>query len=267
MAKLSLSRAWDETRASLAGDGKLYVALALALIALPATIYGTLAPSALLGGAPQEMSMQLLFLLILAVNALGRLAISRLALRHATVGESIGHALQRILPLAAAFILFMLPVVLLLTPFLPAVMAAPENPPPGALLASSAIIIAAFIFGVRLALPLVPIAAAEQIGPIALLKRAWRITSGNWWRLAAFLIIFFTASLLAARAVGYVLGGTLILLSGPLEPMAITALILAAVLAVVGAAFTTVFSIMLARIYVQLSGPDHAGVSVPSSGT
>jgi hypothetical protein len=64
-----------------------------------------------------------------------------------------------------------------------------------------------------------------------------------------------------------VLGGTLILLSGPLEPMSITALILAAVLALVGAAFTTVFSIMLARIYVQLSGPDHAGVSVPSSGT
>ena len=46
-----------------------------------------------------------------------------------------------------------------------------------------------------------------------------------------------------------------------------SALILASVLALVGAAFTTVFSIMLARIYLQLAGPDHAGVSVPSSGT
>jgi hypothetical protein len=146
-------------------------------------------------------------------------------------------------------------------------MASPENPPPDALLASCAIVLAAFIFGVRLALLLVPIAAAEAIGPVAMLKRAWQLTSGNWWRLAAFLIIFFLASFLAARAVGYVLGGTLILLAGPLEPMAVSALILAAVLSLVGAAFTTVFSIMLAKIYIQLAGPVHADVSVPSSGT
>ncbi len=267
MAKLSLSKAWDETRASLGGGGKLYVAIALALIALPATIFGTAVPSALLGGAPQDSTFQLLFLLVLLLNAVGRLAISRLALRPATVGESIRHAVGRILPLIAAFLIFVVPVALMLTPFLPQVMAAPENPPPGALLASFAIVLAAFIVGVRLALLLVPIAAAEAIGPIALLKRAWQLTSGNWWRLAAFLIIFFAANILAARAVGYVLGGILILLVGPLEAMTVSALILSAILALVAAAFTTVFSIMLARFYAQLAGPAHDSVTVPSSGT
>lgn len=267
MARLSLSKAWDETRAHLAADGKLYIAIALALFVLPATVFGTLEPSALMGGTPQNSTVQLLFLLVLLLNGAGRLAISRLALRHATVGEAIGHAMRRIMPLAAAFLIFLIPVVLLLTPFLPAVMASPDNPPPGPLLASLAITLAAFILGVRLALPLVPIAAAEPIGPVALLKRAWQLTAGNWWRLAGFMIVFFAASLLAARAVGYVLGGVLILVSGPLEPMGVSALVLAAVLALVGAAFTAVFSVMLARIYVQLAGPGHADVSVPSSGT
>ena len=37
--------------------------------------------------------------------------------------------------------------------------------------------------------------------------------------------------------------------------------------AFIQAGFTIIFAVMLARIYVQLSGPGHAGVSVPSSGT
>ena len=265
MAKISLSRAWDETRAAAAGDGKLYFATALALFALPATIFGTMAPEMLLGGTPENESVQIIFLVVLVLNAIGRIAISRLALRRASVGEAISHGLKRLLPVAGAFIIFILPAVLLLVPFLPKVMAAPQNPPPDALLISTLIIIAAFVIGVRLVLMLVPVAAAEAAGAIALLKRSWQLTKGNWWRLAAFLAAFFAASILASRAVGYALGGVLLLAAGPIKPMSLGALILAAVLALVGAAFTTMFSIMLARIYVQLSG--HAAASVPSSGT
>lgn len=265
MAKLSLSKAWDETRAAAAGDGKLYFAIALALLALPATVFGTMAPEMLLGGTPGNQSVQLLFLLVLVLNAIGRIAITRLALRPESVGEAIIHGLKRLLPVAGAFIIFILPVVLLLVPFLPRVMAAPQNPPPDALLIATIILIAAFVIGVRLVLLLIPVAAAEPAGPIALLKRSWQLTRGNWWRLTAFLIAFFAANILASRAIGYALGGVLLLVSGPIKPMTVSGLILAAVVALVGAAFTAMFSIMLARIYVQLSG--RASASVPSSGT
>jgi hypothetical protein len=133
------------------------------------------------------------------------------------------------------------------------------------LLISTLVLIAAFVVGVRLVLLLVPVAAAEPGGAIALLKRSWQLTKGVWWRLTAFLAVFFIASILASRAIGYALGGVLLLVAGPIKPMALSALILAAALALVGAAFTALFSIMLARIYVQLSG--HASASVPSSGT
>ena len=264
MAKLSLSKAWDETRAALAADGKLYVAIALALIALPTTVYGTMEPAALLGGTPQGGSPQLVFLVVMLINLLGRLAISRLALRPASVGEAIGGGARRLPAVVGAFLLFLLPFIAALTPFLPQVMANPQSPPPGPLLISTAIIILAFVLGVRLALLLVPVAAAEGGGPLVLLKRSWRITSGNWWRLAVFLFAFFVASMLTARAIGYIVGGAVILAAGRLEPMAVSSLVLAAVLAVVGAAFTTVFSVMLARIYVQLAAP---AAGVPSSGT
>ena len=265
MAKLSLSKAWDETRAASATDGKLYVAIALALLALPATIFGTLAPEVLLGGTPENERLQLVFCVLLLLSAIGRIAISRLALRHGTVGEAINHGIRRLLPVAGAFLLYIVPFVLLLAPFLPKVMASPQSPPPDALLASTVILLAAFIVGVRLVLVLVPVAAAEDGGPIALLKRSWQLTRGNWWRLTAFLAVFFIASILASRALGYVLGGVLLLVSGPIKAMTLSSLILSAPLALVGAAFTTLFSVMLARIYVQLSGRGLA--SVPSSGT
>jgi hypothetical protein len=40
MANLSISAAWDETKAILAHDGKLFASVALALIALPALVTG-----------------------------------------------------------------------------------------------------------------------------------------------------------------------------------------------------------------------------------
>lgn len=248
----------------MAADGKLHVAIALALIALPGTIYGTMEPAAVLGGTPQGGLPQIVFLVVMLINLLGRMSISRLALRPASVGEAMGAGAKRLPAVVGAFLIFLVPFIAGLAPFLPQVMANPQSPPPGPMLIATAIIILAFVLGVRLALPLVPIAAAEAGGPVTLLKRGWRITSGNWWRLAVFLFAFFVASVLTVRAIGYIVGGAVILAAGRLEPMALSTLILAAVLALVGSAFTTVFSVMLARIYVQLAAP---AAGVPSSGT
>ena len=44
MAKLSISRAWDETREVLKRDGRLLSIVAFALLALPSTVHSRSAP-------------------------------------------------------------------------------------------------------------------------------------------------------------------------------------------------------------------------------
>jgi hypothetical protein len=256
--KLSLSNAWDETRARFPRDGKLYAAVALAFLVLPGTVFGTIAPGALMGEQP-DGAIGALMLVVLLLGLVGRLAIATLALRPSSVGEAISHALRRTPAVAVAFILFFLPVAVLLSPFLPAVLQSPESPPSGPLLAATAVLVLAFVMGVRLLMLVIPANSAESIGPVALLKRSWLLSSGNWWRLAIFFLIFFVGSMVAARAIGFTVGGALILLVGPLQPMSLSALVLAIVLSVVGAGFTTTFIVMLARIYAQLRAP-HATV-------
>jgi len=253
MPKLSLSKAWDESRIFLPRDAKLYASIALAFIVLPSTIFGTIAPAALAGNTEPTATTGVMVLIVSIIGLVGRIAIANLALKPAAVSEAIRTAAKSTPAAVLAFCIFFLPIVLLLSPFVPAVMASPENPPSGPLLASTAIAIAAFIIGVRLALLIIPIAAAERQGPLAMLKSSWQLSSGNWWRLTIFLLVFSIASYIAARAVGFAIGGALILLVGPLAPYSLSALIFALILSLVGAAFTSLFSVMLARIYVQLS--------------
>jgi hypothetical protein len=56
------------------------------------------------------------------------------------------------------------------------------------------------------------------------------------------------------------------LLLGPVEPLSVAALLVSLVSAIANAAVVTVLTVMLARIYVQLSGRESLDVSVPSSG-
>lgn len=253
MPKLSLSKAWDEAKVFLPRDAKLYASIALAFVVLPSTIFGTVAPAALAGTAEPTGRTGVIVLLVSIIGLVGRIAIANLALKPAAVADAIRTAAKSTPGAVAAFALFFLPVILLLAPFIPAVVASPENPPAGPLLASTIVMIAALILGVRLVLLVIPIASAERTGPIALLKRSWALSSGNWWRLTIFVLVFFIANYIAARAVGFVIGGSLILLLGPLAPLSLSALIFAIILSLISAAFATLFSVMLARIYAQLS--------------
>jgi hypothetical protein len=53
---------------------------------------------------------------------------------------------------------------------------------------------------------------------------------------------------------------------GPLEPMSGSALVVALAQALVNAAVSSLFAVMVARIYLQLTGRGGAQASVPSSG-
>lgn len=253
MAKLSLSKAWDEARASLPRDARLHASVALAFMVLPSTIFGTIAPTALAGNSEPDAKTGVMVLIVSIIGLIGRIAIANLALKPVAVADAIRTAARATPAAVVAFCIFFLPIILLLSPFVPAVMASPENPPMGPLLAATIIALIGFIVGVRLMLLVIPIAAAERAGPVALLKRSWLLSSGNWWRLTIFVLIFSIASYIAARAVGFAIGGALILLLGPLAPYSLSALIFALILSLVAAVFATLFSVMLARIYVQLS--------------
>jgi hypothetical protein len=119
--------------------------------------------------------------------------------------------------------------------------------------------------GVRLILSS-PVASAEPLGPIGILQRSWRLTAGHWWVLFGFVLIILVCAIVLLLAIGAAAGVVIGLLIGSVQPMSGGALILALIQSLVSASITTLFAVMLARIYVQLTGGGRAQASVPRSG-
>ena len=109
MSALSISGAWEETKALLARDGRLFASVALALIVLPAAVMGVVDPRVSQGDAAPGWFNLLIFVVSL-ISLAGQLALIRLAFGPSvTVGGAIGHGLRR---LPAYFL-----ALLVLTPF------------------------------------------------------------------------------------------------------------------------------------------------------
>lgn len=268
--KLSISRAWDETKARVASDGKLMVAVALALIALPSAIVEFAMPGT--GGLQSSMSFgqALATILVTLIGIVGQLAIIRLALGPSvSVGEAIAHGARRAPAYLGSVILLILGLTVIALPLVGLFVASgasfePGNPPPPmALLVFLVLMIVAIFFAVRM-LMTSPVASAERSGPIEIIRRSWRMTAGHWWRLFGFIILFVIAILIAITAVGLIASLVARLAFGEIEPMSASALIVALVVSIVSAIATTLFVVMLARIYVQLSAGS-AETSVPST--
>jgi hypothetical protein len=102
-----------------------------------------------------------------------------------------------------------------------------------------------------------PVASLEDVGPIAILRRSWTLTAGHWWPLFGFLLVFVIGAGVLLLAVGAAIGSVVVLLMGPIHPLSASALIIALVQSLVSAAVTTLFAVMLTRIYLQLT--DRAG--------
>ena len=73
-------------------------------------------------------------------------------------------------------------------------------------------------------------------------------------------------AIICLLAVGSAAGVVVRLLVGTVQPMSAAALVLALIQSLVSAAITTLFAVMLARLYLQLTGRD-VQATVPSSGT
>ena len=273
-SRLSISRAWDETKALIASDGRLLSVVALAFIAFPSAIGQFVNPSSGFGGGTGSPGMALLTLVIAIVGVVGQLAIIRLALGPATtVGQAISGGARRTPVYLGAAILIILALVVLAVPFFGVLAAmgvtfergAPPPPPAATLILIVYGAIVLFI-GTRM-LVTSPVAMAEQAGPIAILKRSWALTRGNFWKLLGFILLFLLAAILALGAIGIAAGLVARLFAGVVEPLSVGALFVALVAGVANAVATTLFVLMISRIYVQLAGAGAAEVTVPSSGT
>lgn len=263
-AKLSLSKAWEETRDVFRRDGRLVTIVALALMVLPGTIQALVTPEAPPGELPEPGAWLIVALLALVVGLVGQISLVRLALGPATsVGEAIAHGARRTPAYLAAMLIWILPFVLALILLMGLVRQ--PNPNAAAALAFFVVLLIMIFLFVRLMVA-VAVAGAEGVGPLAILQRSWSMTAGNWWRLFAFFLLFLIAAFCVMIATGAVIGGLVALVIGRPEPMNLASLIIALVTQLAVTAVTAVFIVMLARIYTQLAGRVEAQASVPSSG-
>jgi hypothetical protein len=273
MRGLSISAAWDETRAVLAHDGRLIAAVALALIALPTAVTGLIDPN---GVSDVSGPLWIDFVVVIASLAAlaGQLALVRLALSPSImVGAAITHGLRRMPIYLLAAILIVVGLLVLAIPFGIALFAlgvpldSKNMPatPPVTLVMILYIALVCYI-GVRMLMS-APVASAEAAGPIAIIRRSWALTSGHWWHLFGFVILFFIGAIAILFAVSAASGVVAGLFLGRIEPMSAGALLVALVEAIANAAMTGLFAVMLARIYAQLAGIAALQASVPSSGT
>lgn len=269
MSKLSLSRAWEETRAVLSRDGRLFASVALALVVLPQTLIGLLAPAT--SGEPSSLTLALLGVTIL-IGFIVQVSLNRLAIGPSTtVGAAIARGFTRMPALLGSFIILTIGIFILLIPIvlvlgLVGAISTPSgnNEAPAGLIVLMLTLVALCYAIFQLA---IPIAAAETGGSIHLLARSWQLARGAYLRLLAFVTLMFLSLAILVAAGQFAIGSIIVTTLGPPSALSLSALILALVTSLIQAAVTVVFAVMLARIYVQRSAGDAGRVSVPRSGT
>ena len=273
--KLSISRAWDETKARIAADGRLLLTVALALIAVPTAIAEFAFPTPGPTNLPQSPVQGAVMIVVTLIGLVGQLAVIRLAIGPSvSVGEAIAHAVRRApaylgaaLLLLLALFLIAIPVGMVLTAMGMSFGPGASTPPSGgALVVLLLFLVVLLVLAVRM-LVTSPVASAEALGPIGIIRRSWRLTAGNTWRLLGFICLFLIGAVVLVAAVDIVTGLIVTAALGPPDPRSVSALVAGLVMALLSAAVTTLFIVMIARIYVQLAEGSGAEASVPTSGT
>src|SRR3954453_19429487 len=117
MRGLSISQAWDETREILIRDGRLYVAVALALVVLPAVVTGVINPSGV-ASTKNPLWITLVSFAASLITLAGQLGLVRLALGPSvTVGGAIAHGMRRMPVYLGAALLIILALLVVAVPF------------------------------------------------------------------------------------------------------------------------------------------------------
>ena len=265
---LSIGTAWAEAAAFVRSERRLLAPVVLGLIMVPAVVASMVQPQVAPGAKPEAGSWMIVTLLMLLTMVIGQLAIALLANGwRGSVGEAIRRAAKRFPTLILAGLAVIVPMFVLLTLVF---MLMGVTGGAGGQLSQASIgraslplmllfIVAALFVGVRL-LPLIPVIAASDRGPIAALKRSFQMTRGHFWKLLGFVLLLTIAFAVAAVAISAVTGSLVMLAFGRPEEWSVSLLLIALIGGLIQALFVTIYSAMLARIAVQLE-------DAPTSGT
>jgi hypothetical protein len=264
MAKLSLNQAWNETASFVKREGRLLFPIALLLVVLPAIVIRLLMPQDVPPGEVPEAGAWLAMLPIaIVVGMIGNIAIATLALRPGiTVGEALANGLRRMPALLGASLLIGIGlgvaagIVLVVLALL--VVGPNPNPAPEGIVTAVVIgfiVLAPILLYVAARmLATTPVAAAERGGPIAILRRSWRLTGGSVWTLVGFLLLLIVLVIVVGMAVVAVFGILATLIGGPIRPGSLSMILMLLVDAAFNMVFTVYVTVMVARIYAQLAG-------------
>jgi hypothetical protein len=267
MSSLSISVAWDETRAILVRDGRLYLSVALALVVLPQVVMAVVGSPV---ASDASMLARIVYIAAVLLGIIAQIAMCRLAIGPAVmVGDAIVQGLSRLI---SVFVVFICGIVLLaivaalvsiaLGAFGVVIVKTPGVPSP------AMIVLLLFLgaFEIAILQLVVPLAAAETGNPLRLASRSWQMARGHYLRLLGFVAAVLFGLGLIVIAVELGLGSATVLVLGQPEPGSMSALILGLIGGVLQAGFTIVTAVMLARIYLQLAGGGRAQPGVPNSG-
>ena len=267
MSSLSISTAWDQTRAILARDGRLFAAVALAMIVLPEVVMAVVGSPV---AADASAGARIVDIAVILLGIAAQVALNRLAIGPGvTVSDAISTGFIRLMPIFLVLSIAIVCVAILAGLISIALGAAgvplilgPQQPSPALILLL--IILVVLMFAITQLV--FPIAAAETGNPIRLASRSWHLARGHYLRLLAFVVIALLGAGLIVIATQAGLGSLIVLLFGKPNPGSMSSLLLGFVAGLLQGAFTVVTATMLARIYVQLAGAAGAQASVPNSG-
>lgn len=260
MAKVSVGRAWEDTKAFLSGERRLVVPVALALVTLPLATFRLVAPAvndlkALLAGDVPAWALVMLYA-VLFVELVGLATLIRLAIGKAeslgtTLAVAIPRTVMMLIALALLILAFGLFLTIALIPFAGGAAAtAPGAIPPGLARVSLLVTVAMFLFLFRLIL-LIPAAAVERGGPLALIKRGWQLGKGNGLRLVATMGLVLVASIIANMALVMIVGLIAKLALGSVSGPTLGGLLIALASGLLSALVVAIQAGLLASFYRQ----------------
>ena len=268
MVNVSVTSAWNETAAFVKREARLLFPLACMLIALPVAVLQALAPAATPGEMPEPGLWLALIPLVMIASLVGNIAISYLAVRpNQSVRDGLDRGARRFLPLFGAALILL--VALMAIFFVASIVAALVVPGAAAgaaggqptpafgllVLVLSLLLLPVILFAATRFLLMTPIAAAEEGGPIAIIRRSWALTAGYFWKLFGFLVLMLIAMWVVMFAVQVVGGSAIILLAGQPRPGNASALLLILLMAALNTVIAVYFTTMVARIYAQFASP------------
>jgi hypothetical protein len=267
MAKLSISKAWEESTTFLGRESRLVTPVALAMFMIPGTLFAWYNPS----GDPGKASAGLgwpLTILVLILAVAGQMAIAGLAVGWSgSVGAALSKAFRGVWGVLAAVLLIFLPLTIILVLAIAVMIGGSGITDPTQVTAEaleavpglSFLLLAmtlVFLFAAVRLFPLSAVGMVETANPLRLISRSWQLTGGHFLRLLGTLLLFLIAGLVASFAIRTVVGSTMELVAGEPQPFNLSALVVALADALISAAISAVSAALVGRIYVQLSAAE-----------